>query len=194
MKEYSVLPYILWNSALMSNMSISALATIILMRTLSVVPSPWQQIERDCLHCAWLGLCLFLTTDGVITSVCSSYSITGMKYLPSLICITALQRTLACSLCISLESRKRCQRMSCSVFTAWTDITRRYKLRVIKRRWTNTKEVLQQREFTNDCSLKNDYRLKSTRLWCFTTLDARLLYTTQTEKVFSFLDFVCFCT
>lgn len=40
MKEYRVLPYIFRNSALMSNMSISALATIILMRTLSVVPSP----------------------------------------------------------------------------------------------------------------------------------------------------------
>lgn len=40
MKEYRVFPYIFRNSALMSSMSISALATIILIRTLSVVPRP----------------------------------------------------------------------------------------------------------------------------------------------------------
>lgn len=45
MKEYRVFPYIFRNSALMSNMSISALATIVLIRTLSVVPSPCRHTE-----------------------------------------------------------------------------------------------------------------------------------------------------
>lgn len=45
MKEYRVFPYAFRNSALMSNMSISALATIVLIRTLSVVPSPWRHTQ-----------------------------------------------------------------------------------------------------------------------------------------------------
>lgn len=41
MKECRVLPYAFRKCSLMSSMSISARATIILIRTLSVVPSPW---------------------------------------------------------------------------------------------------------------------------------------------------------
>lgn len=52
---------------------------------------------------------LVFTTYSAMSSVCSSYSITGMKYLPSLICIIALQRMSACSLCISLESKSKWQ-------------------------------------------------------------------------------------
>lgn len=57
MKEYRVFPYIFRNSALMSNMSISALATIVLIRTLSVVPSPWRHTEAafTLVHVAWIS-------------------------------------------------------------------------------------------------------------------------------------------
>lgn len=45
--------------------------------------------------------------DNINITVYSSYFITSMKYLPSLICIISQQRTLACSLDISLESKNK---------------------------------------------------------------------------------------
>lgn len=53
MKECRVFPYIFWNWLLMSNMSISALETIILMRMLSVVPRPlMRKTETTCRLCS----------------------------------------------------------------------------------------------------------------------------------------------
>lgn len=90
MKEYRVFPYIFRNSTLMSNMSISALATIVLIRTLSVVPSPWRHTATAFILVEYLPL-----------------SFACIQNLPSSICTSVLQRRLACSECISLEGNNK---------------------------------------------------------------------------------------
>lgn len=99
MKECRVLPYTFRKCSLMSSMSISARATIILIRTLSVVPSPWGDNQT-----VWPRV--------KCTSVSS---VTGMKYLPSSICIVALQRRPVCSSRISLRKTERRE-----FFATWT--------------------------------------------------------------------------
>lgn len=94
MKEYRVFPYIFRNSAFMSNMSISALATIVLIRTLSVVPSPCRHTDtaftRRFIQLRYLPI-----------------SFACVKDLPSWICTSALQRRPACSGGISLQGNNK---------------------------------------------------------------------------------------
>lgn len=95
------MPYIFRNCALMSSMSTSALATIILMSTLSVVPSPLRETEGSGMDTL---IDKALCGDSVFHH-CGS--IRSTRYLPSLICTTAPQRMQACSLCTSLQRNKK---------------------------------------------------------------------------------------
>lgn len=87
-KEGRVFPYIFRNSALMSSISISARATMILISTLSVVPKPWEFRNKT-------------TYDFWYWSY--PYHVQICFHLPSLTCRVFQRKTRACFSCISLQ-------------------------------------------------------------------------------------------